>query len=33
LFLWEILPDRVQRSAVTESDQRPVFGEERADHG
>jgi hypothetical protein len=33
LFLWEILPDRVQRTAVDRSDQRPVFGEELSDRG
>jgi len=33
LFLWEILPDRLERSAMGSSDQRPVFGEETSDRG
>ena len=33
LFLWEILPDRLERTAMGSSDQRPVFGEEISDRG
>jgi hypothetical protein len=33
LFLWELLPDKVNRADVVWSDSRPVFGEESADRG
>jgi hypothetical protein len=32
LYLWEMLPDRVDRTDGS-SDRRPVFGEEHADRG